>query len=141
MNTEGSALVIPLLPPRGQERGAVELPHTPEGSAIQGGGRSRVRFARLGLGAVVAVGPIRNFVSHADKRQADADKEKEQPAMRVEISADMAQASNSKGSRIGTKGVGLPLSYTTCQYCGGRRAGSCFAQQERGRQSHRPFSS
>ena len=28
--TKGSALVIPLLPPRAQVRGAVKLPHTPE---------------------------------------------------------------------------------------------------------------
>ena len=29
LNTKGSALVIPLLPPRARERGAEELPHTP----------------------------------------------------------------------------------------------------------------
>ena len=29
-NTKGFALVIPLLPPRARERGAVELPHTLE---------------------------------------------------------------------------------------------------------------
>ena len=29
-NTKGFALVIPLLPPRARERGAVELPHTHE---------------------------------------------------------------------------------------------------------------
>ena len=29
-NTKGFALVIPLLPPRAQERGAEKLPHTPE---------------------------------------------------------------------------------------------------------------
>ncbi|AHH53024.1 hypothetical protein AI22_08605 [Pseudomonas aeruginosa YL84] len=40
----------------------------------------------------------------------------------------------------GHEGVGFPLSYTTCQYFGGRRDGSCFAQKERGRQSQRPSS-
>ncbi|MDT4820235.1 hypothetical protein FQZ97_533720 [compost metagenome] len=29
-NTKGAALVIPLLPPRARERGAVKLPHTPQ---------------------------------------------------------------------------------------------------------------
>ncbi len=56
------------------------------------------------------------------------------------MSASMGQPSNWNDSRTGTKGVGFPLSYTTCQYFGGRRDGSCFAQKERGRQSQRPSS-
>ncbi len=41
LNTKGSALVIPLLPPRARERGAEELPHTPQlrlfgGEALKG---------------------------------------------------------------------------------------------------------
>ncbi len=35
-NTKGSALVIPLLPPRARERGAEELPHTPQRRLFQG---------------------------------------------------------------------------------------------------------
>lgn len=37
-NTKGSALVIPLLPPRARERGAEKLPHTPQRRLFQGGG-------------------------------------------------------------------------------------------------------
>ncbi|MCY1364575.1 hypothetical protein D9M69_513850 [compost metagenome] len=39
---------------------------------------------------------------------------------------------------MGTKGVGLPLSYTTFQYFGARRAGLCFSQYETGWQTQRP---
>ncbi|MOA22872.1 hypothetical protein D3C78_1434650 [compost metagenome] len=51
-----------------------------------------------------------------------------QRATKNDALTGMAQPSSSNGSCIGTKGVGLPLSYTTCQYFGGRRAGVCFAQ-------------
>ncbi len=48
LNTKGSALVIPLLPPRARERGAEELPHTPRlrlfgGEAFKGALRPCVR--------------------------------------------------------------------------------------------------
>ncbi|WP_178383806.1 hypothetical protein [Pseudomonas aeruginosa] len=47
-NTKGSALVIPLLPPRARERGAEELPHTPRRRLSRGGGSS-VRSARASV--------------------------------------------------------------------------------------------
>ncbi len=37
------------------------------------------------------------------------------------VLASMGQPSSWNASRTGTKGVGFPLSYTTCQYFGGRR--------------------
>jgi len=45
----------------------------------------------------------------------------------------------SNGSRSGTKGVGLPVSLTTCQYCGGRAPGLCVAQYEGGTTCRRPL--
>ncbi len=48
-HTKGSALVIPLLPPRARERGAVKLPHTHERRLFWVGVGSRVRFARASV--------------------------------------------------------------------------------------------
>lgn len=40
---------------------------------------------------------------------------------------------------MGTKGVGGPLSKTTFQYFGARRAGLCFSQNEADWQTHFPL--
>lgn len=128
-------------------------PHS-RAEAIQGGARSRVRFARRSVcpnGGAHSDKPVRRpWTGLAQVRTAGRPKsaaklrpaamKTSQRATKVAALVGMVQPSSSKGSRIGTKGVGLPLSYTTCQYGAGRRRGSCFAQKERGRQSHRPFS-
>lgn len=49
INTKGSALVIPLSPPRARERGAEELHHTPKPRLFLAGARSRVRSARASV--------------------------------------------------------------------------------------------
>ena len=47
-NTKGSALVIPLLPPRARERGAEKLPHAHRPRLVTGM-RSRIRSARASV--------------------------------------------------------------------------------------------